>query len=83
MKLLIGEHYYFKPAMAGAGVIKRHMGKDMILRHMKFEKGFCIDEDKYCYTFEETIGNTKYYFRVGKYGQKNQFLQKKPPRSFK
>ncbi len=81
MRLQIGEYYYFKPAMTGAGVIKRYMGKDMIIRHMKFETGLCIDEDRYCYTFEATIGNTKYYFRIGKYGQTIQTLRKKPPRS--
>lgn len=83
MKLQIGEHYYFEPTMTGAGVIKRYMGKDMIIRHMKFKKGFCIDEDKYCYTFETEIGNTKYYFKVGKYGQTIHTLSKRPPRSHK
>jgi len=83
MRPNIGEHYHFEPPLTGAGVIKRHTGKDMIIRHMLFEKGFCIGEDSYCYHFETMIGNTTYHFIIGKYGNAPLTLRKRPPRLHK
>jgi hypothetical protein len=83
MKPQIGEHYYFKPSITGAGVIKRHTGKDMVIWHMQFTGGLCIAEDKYCYNFEAIIGCTKYSFKIGKHGQTVPSFRSKQPRSHK
>jgi hypothetical protein len=64
-------------------VIKRQTGKDMIIRHMQFEKGYCVGEDKYCYNFEAVIGSTKYSFKIGKHGQTAPAFRTKPLRSHK
>jgi len=73
-----GNYYYFSKPIFAAGIIKRHKGKDMVLRHMKFAEGQLIAVKEHGMEFECMFGNTKYLFFLGQH-EHVALLHTKPP----
>lgn len=74
----IDEYYYFDQIITAAGCIKRWVGEDMVIRGMEFKEGECIGEDTSTFHFRVMIGNTLYYFKIGKYSNLPLYLLKPP-----
>jgi hypothetical protein len=79
MRPAVGEYYYFDKKAAAAGAIKRTDGSEFILRGMEFKHGECIGQDDFTYHFKGMMGNTTYYFKIGKYGINKPHFLTKPP----